>query len=380
MSLFSHRWLTSISAIDAAVWQHFFADNPFTDHAFLFALEQSQCVSAASGWQPQHLAIYQNDTLVALAPGYLKSHSYGEYVFDWAWAEAYQQHGLDYYPKWLSGSPFSPIEGQRLAIVHSHPESVYQYITQTLTAQCEQQGWSGWHINFCSQQQVSQLTPHQGMHRIGVQFQWQNQNYATFDDFLAQLTARKRKVLKKERNKIIQQNISIKWLQGEQITKAVMSQFCEFYQRTYLKRSGHMGYLNHDFFILLHALMADKLVIMHAIHEHEVVAATLSFKNNDTLYGRYWGAIAEIDCLHFELCYYQGIEYCIKHQLQCFHSGAQGEHKIARGFAPVFTHSVHAVMDAAFSPAIADYLQRERQHMRIYHQQCTELLPFKIDN
>lgn len=377
MTTFSHRWLASISEIDASVWQTFFAATPFTDHAFLFALEQSQCVSAVTGWQPYHLAVYENDTLVALAPGYLKSHSYGEYVFDWAWAEAYQQHGLEYYPKWLCGSPFSPIEGPRIAVDYAQPERVYQYITTLLTTQCQQQGWSGWHINFCTQQQVSQLTAHQGMHRIGVQFQWKNADYTDFDDFLAQLSARKRKVLKKERSKIAQQNITIEWLQGEQITLAVMNQFCEFYQRTYLKRSGHLGYLSHDFFVLLHALMADKLVIMHAIRDDEVIAATLSFKSNDTLYGRYWGAREEVDCLHFELCYYQGIEYCIKQQLSCFHSGAQGEHKLARGFAPVFTHSVHHVLDADFGPAIADYLQLEQQHLRIYHQQCTELLPFK---
>lgn len=379
MSGFSHQWVSCINEIDACVWQSFFGDNPFTEHAFLYALEQSQCVNKASGWQPFHLVIYENDKVIALAPGYLKSHSYGEYVFDWAWAEAYQQHGLAYYPKWLCGSPFSPIEGERIAIQHTNPEAVNEYITQLLNEQCQQHGWSGWHVNFCSKQQVKDFVGLNAMARIGVQFQWFNRRYENFDEFLQNLTARKRKAVKKERNKITQQGITIKWLQGAEITREVVSQFCEFYQRTYLKRSGHMGYLNHEFFILLHALMQDKLVIMHALKDDQVIAATLSFKSDNTLYGRYWGAIAEIDCLHFELCYYQGIEYCISNKLNCFHSGAQGEHKIARGFEPVFTHSIHNITDTDFSLAIADFLKREQLHTLAYKQHCETLLPFKCD-
>ncbi len=379
MSLFSHQWFSNINELDAALWQSFFGDSPFTDHAFLFALEQSQCVSEASGWQPLHLAIYQNDQIVALAPGYLKSHSYGEYVFDWAWAEAYQQHGLAYYPKWLCGSPFSPVEGKRIAVQHADATAVYEYICETLNKQCQQHNWSGWHINFCPKQQAKELVALNAMGRIGVQFQWFNRSYEDFAGFLQNLTARKRKAVKKERNKVAAQNISIQWLQGEHITHDVISQFCEFYQRTYLKRSGHMGYLNHEFFILLHALMRDKLVIMHAIRDEQVIAATLSFKSDNTLYGRYWGASEEVDCLHFELCYYQGIEYCISNKLSCFHSGAQGEHKIARGFEPVFTHSIHTIVDHDFSLAIADFLKQEQQHTLAYQQHCETLLPFKRD-
>lgn len=377
MSRFSHRWFNNINDIDASTWQSFFATSPFTAHAFLSALEQSECVSSANGWQPQHLAIYENNQIVALAPGYLKSHSYGEYVFDWAWADAYAQHGLNYYPKWLCGAPFSPIEGERIAIKHPQPALIYQYITDLLTRVCQQSGWSGWHINFCLKAQAELLLEHQGMHRLGVQFQWFNRHYENFDGFLACLTARRRKVIKKERNKIAQQEISIQWLQGSQLTPELMSQFCRFYQATYLKRSGHKGYLNHEFFILLQRLMAEEMVLMLATKDEQIIAATLSFVSEDTLYGRYWGAIDEFDCLHFELCYYQGIEYCIQHQLSCFHSGAQGEHKIARGFEPVFTHSVHAIMQPDFNHAIADYLKHEQQHIAIYHQQCQALLPFK---
>ena len=197
MSEFSHRWFNQISEIDAALWQSFFDDTPFTDHAFLAALEQSGCVSEESGWQPMHLAIYQQEQVIALLPGYLKHHSYGEYVFDWAWAEAYQQHGLEYYPKWLCGVPFTPIAGQRISINHNDAAKVYAYIQHILTATAAQLGWSGWHINFCHQQQATALTSDTVMQRHGVQFQWFNEDYKCFDDFLASLTARKRKSLKK---------------------------------------------------------------------------------------------------------------------------------------------------------------------------------------
>ncbi|MBB1278063.1 MULTISPECIES: GNAT family N-acetyltransferase [Pseudoalteromonas] len=377
MGTFSHQWFSSINEIDQAQWQRLFGDEPFTQHAFLYALEQSQCVTQKSGWQPHHLAIFEDDTLIALAPGYLKSHSYGEYVFDWAWAEAYEKHGLEYYPKWLSGIPFSPIEGKRIAIEHANPNAVYQYITEQLNIHSAEQRWSGWHVNFCDQAQATSLTEQHAMLRVGVQFQWFNKGFETFDDFLQILNSRKRKSLKKERAKIAQQNIDIEWLQGTQITPEIMQLFCEFYQRTYLKRSGHLGYLNMEFFTLLHALMANNLVIMLAKKDDNVIAATLSLVGENTLYGRYWGASEEVDSLHFELCYYQGIEFAIKHKLSCFHSGAQGEHKIARGFEPVLTYSAHHIVDGDFSNAISDYLKRERGHIDIYKEQCSSLLPFK---
>lgn len=377
MATFSHQWFNSINQIERAHWQRLFGDEPFTQHAFLYALEQSQCVNQQSGWQPYHLAIFEGENIIALAPGYLKSHSYGEYVFDWAWAEAYEKHGLEYYPKWLCGVPFCPIEGSRIAIEHSNPSLVYKYIAELLNLHSKEQGWSGWHVNFCNLAQATHLTEQHAMLRVGVQFQWFNKGFTCFDDFLNTLNSRKRKSLKKERSKITQQNITIEWLQGMQITPEIMQLFCEFYQRTYLKRSGHLGYLNMPFFKLLHALMADKLVIMLAKKEDAIIAATLSLIGADTLYGRYWGASEEVDSLHFELCYYQGIEFAIKHNLSCFHSGAQGEHKIARGFAPVLTYSAHHIVDNNFSNAISDYLKRERQHINIYKDQCSALLPFK---
>lgn len=377
MPLFTHRWFQRITDMDAAIWTDFFGTNPFTLHTFLNALESSQSVSQGSGWQPYHLAIYEGNRLVALAPGYIKSHSYGEYVFDWAWADAYAHHGLNYYPKWLCGSPFTPVEGERLAIKHSHPELIYQYFSQMIEAECLRHGWSGWHINFCTHLQSQALSQYQGLPRQGVQFQWLNRGYRSFDDFLAQLKASKRKVIKKERKKIQEQQIQIEWLQGTALSKEWMSLFYQFYQRTYLKRSGHTGYLNPAFFESLVTLMPDNMVLMLARKDQQIIAATLSFVDSHTFYGRYWGAFEDVDCLHFELCYYQGIDYCIRHQLGCFHSGAQGEHKIARGFQPVFTDSVHGIIQPDFRQAIADYLSQERRHMQLYHDQCANLLPFK---
>ncbi|MGX1114227.1 putative N-acyltransferase [Pseudoalteromonas sp. MBR-15] len=377
MSQFSHRWFNQITDIDTTIWQRFFHDTPFTDHAFLAALEHSGCVSKNTGWQPMHLAIYQQKHIVALLPGYIKYHSYGEYVFDWAWAEAYQQHGLDYYPKWLSAVPFTPIEGQRLSINHPNPDSVYNYLTQVLTNTAHDRQWSGWHINFCHQQQAESLKSDAVMLRQGVQFQWFNQAYSHFDDFLDSLTARKRKSIKKERAKITQQHITIEWREGNTISAQDMQLFSHFYSQTYIKRSGHTGYLNNAFFQRLRDTMPTQLVLMLAKQADEVIAATLSFKDKQCLYGRYWGANDEIDSLHFELCYYQGIEYCIANKLKQFHSGAQGEHKISRGFQPVYTYSVHHIQQPDFAAAINDFIARERQHMALYKAQCDTLLPFK---
>lgn len=377
MQSFTHHWYQSIDEIDQTQWQRLFGNEPFTQYAFLYALEQSKSVSAQSGWQPYHLAVFEGTKLIALAIGYLKSHSYGEYVFDWAWAEAYEQHGLAYYPKWLSGVPFSPIEGKRIAIEHANPARVYEYIIAQLNLHSIEQNWSSWHVNFCDESQAKFLTFEHAMLREGVQFQWFNKGYNSFEDFLHTLSSRKRKSLKKERAKITQQNITIQWLTGSEITIEIMQAFCEFYQRTYLKRSGHLGYLNMDFFVLLHTLLAKQIVVMLAKKADSIIAGTLSFVGENTLYGRYWGASEEVDSLHFELCYYQGIEYAIKHKLACFHSGAQGEHKIARGFEPVTTYSAHHIVNNDFRNAIDDYLVRERQHIALYKAQCASLLPFK---
>ncbi|SFC90566.1 GNAT family N-acetyltransferase [Pseudoalteromonas denitrificans] len=375
--MYSYKIITHINEISATRWDLFFDDNPFTKHAFIHACEASLSASSKQGWQAHHFLIYENDTLIAVMPGYVKSHSYGEYVFDWSWAEAYQNHGLTYYPKWVCSIPFTPVEGGRIATNSSNLSMLYQYIKTILNAQSKKYNWSGFHINFCDKKTSHLLGKQDVSSRLGVQFQWFNKDYQSFDDYLSCLTARKRKVIKKERLKAVAEDISIKWLTGCKISSDIIEQFIAFYQRTYLKRSGHLGYLNSDFFSLLKQNMSDELVIMIATKDENVIAATLSLKSSTTLYGRYWGASEYYDFLHFELCYYQGIEYCIKNNLKCFHSGAQGEHKIARGFEPVFTYSNHTMVHPDFSLAIDNFLIHESQQMQNYHQQCQTLLPFK---
>ncbi len=372
---FSHKFIPRITDISSTEWNKLFDDNPFTRYEFLHACEVSECANSKTGWQPQHLLILKNNKLIAIVPGYLKSHSYGEYVFDWSWAEAYEKHNIAYYPKWIAAIPFTPVEGIRIATKLTNTADLYSYITDTLDKKAIEASWSGWHINFCKQNHSTQLS--NTMPRLGVQFQWFNNNYQTFNDFLQHLNSRKRKNIKRERFKALSGGINVEWLTAAQITDEIISLFIEFYQATYLKRSGHLGYLNKKFFALLLKNMPDNLLIMIAKKQDQVIAATLSLKSTNTLYGRYWGASEACDFLHFELCYYQGIEYCIKHKLACFHSGAQGEHKIARGFQPVFTYSNHKIMHSEFSHAIDHFLKTESQHMIHYHQQAKELSPFK---
>lgn len=378
--MYSYKVLNHINDIDASIWDAFFDDNPFTKHAFINACESSLSATEKTGWVAHHFLIYREHSLVAILPGYIKSHSYGEYVFDWSWAEAYQNNGLNYYPKWINAIPFSPIQGLRIAHKESDTIALYRFICTTLNQVAHNNLWSGWHINFCDQTTSNLLKQQKIMPRIGVQFQWFNNSYSDFNGFLTSLNARKRKNIKKERQKVLSQDIQIEWLSGDDISDNLIKQFIEFYQRTYLKRSGHLGYLNIEFFTLLKEHLANDLIIMTAKKSNELIAATLSLKSGDTLYGRYWGANEPCDFLHFELCYYQGIEYCIKHKLKCFHSGAQGEHKIARGFEPVFTYSNHKIIHSDFALAIDDFLQRETQHMQQYFKECQALSPYKKDD
>ncbi|PAJ74432.1 GNAT family N-acetyltransferase [Pseudoalteromonas sp. NBT06-2] len=377
MNMYSYKVLNHINEIDASSWDALFDDNPFTKHAFIYACEASLSATKKTGWIAHHLLIYHNETLITIIPGYLKTHSYGEYVFDWSWAEAYKEHGLDYYPKWIGAIPFTPIEGVRLAYNKTISPLLYQFISTTLEQLAQKNKWSGWHFNFCDKKTSKQLKQYKITPRLGVQFQWFNKSYQDFNGFLSKLTARKRKNIRKERKKVLDQDIKIEWLNGHEISDELIIQFVAFYQRTYLKRSGHLGYLNADFFSLLKQNMPKNLVIMTAKKSEKLIAATWSLKSSDTLYGRYWGANEQCDLLHFELCYYQGIEYCINNDLKCFHSGAQGEHKIARGFEPVFTYSNHKIMHPDFALAIDDFLQRETLHMRGYFKNCQALSPFK---
>jgi predicted N-acyltransferase len=371
--MFSYQFISHISDIGRQQWNQLATQNLFCRYEWLVALEHSRCVCAETGWQPYHLAVYEHDALKAILPGYIKSHSYGEYVFDWSWAEAYAAHNVSYYPKWLSGVPFTPITGKRILTKILTPE-LSTYIQHVLQQEMCNQQWSGTHINFLTQAEHFNRTM---MIRHGIQFHWQNKGFDCFDDFLATMTARKRKMVKKERSQIAATALNIIWLNGDEITTEHMQGFFSCYQHTYLKRSGHHGYLNWAFFDEIHHTMLQNIHLCIAYDTDKLVAASLYLSDKDTLYGRYWGALADYQHLHFELCYYRGIDFAINNQLTRFDAGAQGEHKLARGFAPITTYSAHQIADPMFAKAITDFVARERIHMAHYALECKAQLPFK---
>ena len=374
---FASRFINSITEVGADRWQAVAGtDYPFLRYDFLYALEASGSVGANSGWQPRHLLIEENGELVAALPLYLKQHSYGEYVFDWSWADAWHRNGIPYYPKLVSAIPFTPATGPRLLYQHSDPGTLMDYVGKTLKHYCQEQGASGWHVLF-PEQAESSLWQQTGAHlRIGCQFHWFNNHYRDFDDFLATFSSRKRKNLNKERRRVSEQGVQLHRLTGEAITEEHWRRFYHFYQITYAKRSGHGGYLTADFFRRLHA-MRDQLLLVIACEGETAIAGALYFFSSTTLYGRYWGAIKDVDQLHFEACYYQGIEFCIERGLQRFDPGAQGEHKIQRGFQPVLTYSRHWLAHPGFHEAVGRFVAEEADHVRDYRQQACALLPFR---
>lgn len=398
------EFIDSIDAISASDWHKVFASRyPFTQHGFLAALEQSGSTAPKTGWQPKHLLVYFNQQLIAAMPGYIKQHSYGEYIFDWAWADAYHQYGYHFYPKIVFAIPFTPATGPRLSIIPSHQHrqtEIIELISQALTPITAQLNLSSWQILF-SQKAISDNLKAQGwLQRNNIQFHWHNKGYQNFNDFLATFSSRKRKKLIKERQKVQQSNVTIRQIKGPDITDAQWQQFFTFYQATYIKRSGNMGYLNLEFFKQIGRDMAENIMMVVAVdnggdsngnssgnnggnseeksvNDEKIVAAALYFYDKTHLFGRYWGCLKHFDMLHFECCYYQGIEFCIQNNLQTFDAGAQGEHKIARGFEPVQTYANYRIINSQFNRAIANYIEEEWQHNLAYLEAAKEKLPFK---
>lgn len=373
------EFIPSLTAVKASDWNRLTGvDYPFLCHEFLLGLEQSHCTTAETGWQPCHLLLRQGGALVAVLPLYLKSHSYGEYVFDWSWAEAWQRSGLSYYPKLVSAIPFTPATGPRLGVAAGlDPVTAWDYAVAAITQFAQQRGLSSWHLLF-PEARVSELLLQRGLaQRLSTQFHWFNEGYHSFDDFLASFASRKRKNLRRERDRVRQQGLRLRTLRGAEIGPEHWRQFHHFYQLTYAKRSGHGGYLTREFFTEAAPTLGEQVVMVIAEHGGRAVAAALYFRSSDTLYGRYWGCIEEFDCLHFEACYYQGIEYCIAEGLQRFDPGAQGEHKIQRGFRPVATCSSHWIADPQLAAAVADFTRREQPHNEAYRSEAATLLPFR---
>lgn len=372
-----------IHEISAEQWNALFNhEDPFLKHAFLLALEKSGSVCQETGWIPQHISMETEDgTLIAAMPLYIKMHSYGEYVFDWSWAEAYERHQIPYYPKLITAIPFTPAYGHRLGLHSTLDETTASQITNSIVkavlALAKQHGFSSWHILFPNDRLNQQLSDAGLATRLGCQFHWYNRDYQSFEHYLEHFTSRRRKSVKKERRAISEQDISIRWLSGEDLSQEQLTQFYTFYQATYQKR-GQQGYLTQTFFEEILQTIPEHLLFAMAYDKTDLaIGVALYFKSSDTLYGRYWGCLEEYKHLHFETCYYQGIEYCIQHKLQRFDPGAQGEHKIPRGFEPSETWSSHWIAHPGFKGAIGEFLEQEEQAVRDYMLDAAKLLPFK---
>ena len=372
------RFIRSVSEIDEKTWNDLAGqDYPFTRFQFLDALEHTHAVGGHSGWIAHHILFYQDGELVAALPSYVKQHSYGEYVFDHAWANAYHQYGLSYYPKLISAIPFTPISGPRILNRRGiEQKDLIMALASYLPEYCAEQGYSGWHLLF-PEQALSSAFEFPFMQRQAVHFQWTNEGYQSFDDFLATFNSRKRKNLRKERASIARQDIHVEVWEGKEISRDIWQHFYDFYQMTYAKRSGHGGYLSSTFFDRIAADMSEYLVLMMAKREGEYIAGALNFKGKKALYGRYWGCIEEANNLHFELCYYQGIEYCIANGLERFDPGVQGEHKIQRGFRPSYTYSNHWLAEAGFRQPVAEFIDKENEMLAAYFEDASSYLPFR---
>ncbi|WP_163558652.1 GNAT family N-acetyltransferase [Halomonas sp. NO4] len=368
--------LDAIQAVSAAAWNALVDDDhPFLRHEFLHALEASGAVSPATGWVPRHLTLWQGDTLVGAMPHYRKHHSFGEYVFDWSWADAWERAGGDYYPKGLSAIPFSPVPGPRLALA----PGIDPFAARDVLAGAWEHGaLSSWHLLFADDAEVDAWLAARPnlLVRHGVQFQWRDAGFGDFDGFLAAMTSKRRKAIRRERRLVAEQGLTLHRLAGEAIDAAALAHFFRCYEITYLERGRH-GYLSLDFFRRLHAAMPEALVLIQARLEGQPVAAALCLQGTRTLYGRYWGSEVVADSLHFEACYYQGIEHCLERGLTTFDPGTQGEHKVTRGFAPRRLRSLHHIADPAFRDAVARFCAEERAHVEAYCRAAERALPFR---
>ncbi len=370
----------AIDEIDAADWDACAGgDNPFVSHAFLDVLEKSGTVSADTGWLPRHLVIEEADGAVTgVAPCYLKSHSYGEYVFDWGWADAFERAGGRYYPKLQVSVPFSPVTGPRL-LARPGPEASRTRITLVagLMELAKSHEASSFHITFCTEDEYDELGAMDLLQRVGQQFHWHNRGYDSFDDFLATLSSRKRKTIRKERRDA-NEHVTFEILTGDALTAAHMDAFYRFYLST-VDRKWSSAYLNRDFFHMLRDRLADKVVLVMASHDGDYVGGALNMLGGDTLYGRNWGCTQRFRNLYFEACFYRAIDFAIEHGLAKVEAGAQGPHKISRGYLPSPTYSAHWIANPSFREAVGEFLERERLMMRHEMEELTHHGPYRKD-
>ena len=357
------KLVQGIGQIEARLWDACVGpDQPFLSHAFLSALEDSGSASQRTGWLPLHLVVEAGGELIGCAPMYLKSHSYGEYVFDWGWANAYERAGGTYYPKLQVSVPFTPVPGPRLLLRPEVGAPARGMLAHALVSAAEQLNVSSLHVTFCREDEWDTLGNAGLLKRQGVQYHWHNRGYGTFDDFLGTLKSSKRKTIRKERARVGEQGLSIEVLTGDTLTPDIWEAFYPFYLSTVDKRWGS-AYLTKRFFARLGETMPERVVLMMARHGGRYVAGALNLLGADTLYGRVWGCRREFEFLHFEACYYQAIEFAIRHGLARVEAGAQGPHKLQRGYEPVATYSAHWIRDPGLRDAVERFLVQERREM-----------------
>ena len=365
------RVLDNLAGVDPRQWNALAGGHPFLRHELFHALHETGCASERTGWLPRFVTLWQDGRLAAAMPLYLKSHSYGEYVFDWAWAEAYQRHGFAYYPKLVSAVPFSPVQGPRLLAADDEARR------RLLVAALELAGESSsLHVLFPPQAEAEQMAEAGMLLRRGVQFHWRNPGYQSFEEFLAALAHDKRKKIRQERRRVREAGVRFRWLLGRDIRSEDWLFFTRCYKTTY--RVHHSTpYLNRAFFERLGETLPENVMLVVAELDGSPVASALNMYSDKVLYGRYWGAVSYIPALHFEACYYQVIEFCIERGIEVFEGGAQGEHKLSRGFLPVQTVSAHWLKHAEFPRAVEQFLERETAGVERYLDELNERAPFR---
>lgn len=370
------RVCAGASELDAAAWDALLQQaggSPFMRHAYLAAMEDSGSAAPGTGWTPRFVTVWRDGELRAACALYLKAHSYGEYVFDWAWANAYAQHGLRYYPKALTAVPFTPVPGPRLLARDAPARAA---LVRAVLAWCGKEKVSSWHLLFAADDDVAACREAGLMLRHTVQFHWLNRPYADFDAFLASLTQDKRKKIRQERRKVAEAGVTFRHAEGRAITKADWDFFYRCYERTYLEH-GNPPYLTRDFFRRMAHHMPENWLLFVAERGGKPIACSLIGIGGQVAYGRYWGALERVDCLHFEACYYQPLAWCIAHGYTRFEGGAQGEHKMARALMPVKTTSAHWLAHPAFADAVEKFLEREGRGIEDYVEQLEGRSPFK---
>jgi len=375
----SIKTIDTLHAISAEEWNSLAGPQfPFIQYEFLIALENHGAVGKEFGWLPYFFLAYDEDKLIGALPAYIKFNSYGEFVFDWAWADAYQQNQIRYYPKLVTSIPYTPASGPRLLISDNvkHDE-IADLLIQAVLAFAEKSQLSSYHCLFTNKKDTAYFSRKPNfMMRLGCQFHWTNNNYENFSHYLEQLTSKKRKQIKRERRIVKEQEIEFEILNGFEATEFHWETYHRFYENTFERKSG-MPTLSKSFFQEIARTLPESIVLVLAKHQGEYVASAFNLKGSDTLYGRHWGCSENFDNLHFEACYYQGLEYCIQHGLKYFEPGAQGEHKIARGFMPTQTWSAHWIAHPQFRESISHFLRHETEGMLHYIEELNQHSPFK---